>query len=130
MSKSVFTLLALCAWISIGNAQEPACGSDRIPALRQGTPGAPTTEIYGTVSSIHGTQMTVVTRDGRQVTIDAKAVADSLRLTAGNVNLPVMVLGTWGPHGALMAQVINRAKTGHGSWPPDCSIAQAGSGKK
>jgi hypothetical protein len=130
MSKPVFAWLALFGVIAMGNAQEPACGRDRIPALRQGAPGAPTTEIYGTVASIHGTQMIITTRDGRQVSIDVKALADSPRITPGNVNLPVMVLGTYGNHGTLVAQIINRAKPGRSSWPPDCSVAAAGAGHK
>jgi hypothetical protein len=130
MSNPAFILLALFGVISIGYSQEPACGHDRIPALRQGSPGAPTTEIYGTVSAIHGTQMILTTRDGRQVNINAKALADSPRMTPGNVDLPVMVLGTYGSHGTLVAQIINRAKPGRNSWPPDCSVTNASRGQK
>jgi hypothetical protein len=130
MPNPVLTLLALFGVISIGSAQEPACGNDRIPALRQGATGAPTTEMYGTVSAIHGTQMILTTRDGKQVNVDAKALADSLRIAPGSVGLPVMVLGTYGSHGTLVAQIINRAKAGRNTWPPDCSVANASPGRK
>jgi hypothetical protein len=115
--------LGLLATVVSCCAQETVCGPQRVPTLRQGMPGAATIEIYGTVSTLHGTQMTITTRDGKQVEVDLKKLEGSVRTTAANVGLPVSVLGTRGARGVLVAQVINRAKAGTATWQPDCSSA-------
>lgn len=123
MLNRCLVVLVLLATVASCCAQETVCGPERLPTLRQGMPGAATVEIYGTVSAIHGTQMTIATRDGKQVEVDVKALAGSVRTAAANVGLPVSVLGNRGARGVLVAQVINRAKAGTATWPPDCSAA-------
>jgi hypothetical protein len=77
-------------------------------------------EVYGTISAIDGVKLMLKTRDGKSISIDAKAVASSIRITPPNLGLSVMVLATRGPHGVLLAQAINRAKSAPDAWPPDC----------
>ena len=112
-------LLATLA-LTICYAGDNGCGPASIPTIRRGMAGAPTVEVYGTISAIDGAKLTIKTRDGKSISIDAKPVASSIRITPPNLGLSVMVLATRGPHRVLLAQTINRAKSAPAAWPPDC----------
>jgi len=76
-------------------------------------------EIFGTITTVNGSQLTVQTRTGSLVQVDAStAIQNELSndLMVGGV---VDVRGTFDSHGVLQATVIQRAKDSSDLWPKD-----------
>jgi hypothetical protein len=76
-------------------------------------------QLYGTISHIEGSQLTIEARDQRMVQVDATAAIKSRRtiiLTAGRA---INVLGSYDANGVLHAQAIQRAKSSSAGWPAD-----------
>jgi len=76
-------------------------------------------ELYGTVESISGTQITLRTRTGRLVQVDTTAAANSRHLSLHGVGGAVDVRGTYNAKGGLQAQSVARAKASPLAWEPD-----------
>jgi hypothetical protein len=76
-------------------------------------------EIFGTVESITGTELTVKTRTGSLVKVDTTAAANGHNLSIHGIGGAVDVRGTTGADGVLQAQSVARAKTSPEAWEPD-----------
>lgn len=82
-------------------------------ALREGRH-----EIYGTIREAKESHLTVRTRDGKQVEVDASAAVQSGRSIPLVAEHNVEVVGTYDANGTLHAESIQRAKSSS-SWPSD-----------
>jgi hypothetical protein len=78
-------------------------------------------EICGIVKSIDagGSQLTVQTRSGRLVQVDASAAIQTNRVNIPPVGHAVNVHGTYDAKGVLQASMIQRAKDSATGWPAD-----------
>jgi hypothetical protein len=76
-------------------------------------------QIYGTIRSIEGSQLTIETRDKRLVKVDATAAIKSYHAVALAVGNTVNVGGPYDAKGVLHAETIQRAKSSPAIWPAD-----------
>jgi uncharacterized protein DUF5666 len=78
-------------------------------------------EISGIVKSIDagGSQLTVETRSGRLVQVDASAAIQTNRVNIPPVGHAVKVQGTYDAKGVLQASLIQRAKDSSVGWSAD-----------
>jgi|HubBroStandDraft_6_1064221.scaffolds.fasta_scaffold1390947_1 hypothetical protein len=82
-------------------------------------PPASLHQIYGTIRSIKGSQLTMETRDKRMVTVDATAAIKTYRAVVLGVDRTINVSGTYDTKGVLHAEAIQRAKSSPESWLAD-----------
>jgi len=76
--------------------------------------------ITGTLLAASGSTLTLQTRTGKSITIDASKALNAQRIGALTVGAPFTVLGsTIDETGALLATSIRRAKQSAELWPPD-----------
>jgi hypothetical protein len=74
----------------------------------------------GTLLAVSGLTLTLQTRTGKSMTIDASKALNAQRIGALTVGAPFTVLGsTIDETGALLATSIRRAKQSAELWPPD-----------
>jgi hypothetical protein len=76
-------------------------------------------QIYGTIRSLEGSQLTIETRDKRIVKIDATAAAKSHRLAVLEVGRTIIASGLYDAKQVLHAERIQRAKASPAVWPAD-----------
>jgi hypothetical protein len=76
-------------------------------------------QIYGTISHIEGSQLTVEARDQHMVQVDATAAIKSRRTIILAEGVAINVLGSYDAKGVLHAQAIQRAKSSPAGWPAD-----------
>jgi hypothetical protein len=76
-------------------------------------------QIYGTIRSIEGSQLTIETRDKRMVKVDATTAIKSYRTVVLVVGNTVNVGGPYDAKGVLHAETIQRAKSSPAIWPAD-----------
>ena len=123
-NRSLSLMVCICtALVSVTQASAGGCRrAHPAPNLAPST-GEPL-ELFGTVSEQRGDWLTIATRTGKQVTLDA---TPALKAQESTILLPgrsVDILGTRGATGVLYADVISRAKGGPTAWPPDCAPVQ------
>jgi hypothetical protein len=76
-------------------------------------------EIFGTINSISGSQITVKKRTGSLLTVDASVAIQSELCVGLEVGEPIDVQGTFAANGTMSAHSIQKAKDGSDSWPSD-----------
>jgi hypothetical protein len=76
-------------------------------------------QAYGTIRKIEGSQLTIESRDGHMMQVDATGAINSSRTIILSVGRKVKVLGSYDTKGMLHAQSIQRAKTSSAGWPLD-----------
>jgi hypothetical protein len=76
-------------------------------------------EIFGIISSISGSQLTVQTRTGSLLTVDATPAIQNDLCIGLEVGGAVDVQGTFATNGVLQAGSIQRAKDSPDFWPAD-----------
>jgi hypothetical protein len=76
-------------------------------------------EIYGTIRSLEGSQLTIETRDKRIVKVDATAAVKSHRLAVLEVGRTIIASGLYDAKQVLHAERIQRAKAAPEVWPAD-----------
>lgn len=76
-------------------------------------------EIFGTISSVNGSQLTVQTRTGSFVQVDASAAIQNDLCVDLQPGGAVDVQGTYDASGVLLASSIQRAKDSPALWPSD-----------
>jgi hypothetical protein len=76
-------------------------------------------QVYGTISHIEGSQLTIAARDQHMVQVDATAAIKSHRTIVLAEGVAINVLGSYDAKGVLHAQAIQRAKSSPAGWPPD-----------
>jgi hypothetical protein len=76
-------------------------------------------EIFGTITALDGASLTIETRTGTFVPVDATAAIASDQSINLKVDKPVRVVGDFNTSGVLLATAITHAKNSSESWPPD-----------
>jgi Domain of unknown function (DUF5666) len=114
---------ALAATVPAGAlAQQPSPEATPAPAPKRALPvlnvRAPN-EVSGTIRAIDGNVLTVQTRTGQTVRVDASEALAHEQSTVLLVGRPVDVRGTYDANRVLHAQVIVRAKSTPAVWRPD-----------
>jgi hypothetical protein len=79
----------------------------------------PAREIYGKIQSLKGTLVTLQTRTGNIVQVDAKPAMEAQRSVPLVVGRAVAVKGTVDKAGILHAEILQRAKDSSILWPAD-----------
>ncbi len=85
----------------------------------QPSPDASQREIFGKIGSIEGSRLTIRTRTGTVVQVDASAATAGGRSTPLVVGRAVDIVGMIDAAGTLHAERIMRAKESPALWPPD-----------
>jgi hypothetical protein len=76
-------------------------------------------QITGTLFAIKGSALSIKTRAGKTVMIDATKAAQAKRSAVLVTGRAFSVQGTYDANGKLLATIINRAKPSAGLWPRD-----------
>ncbi len=76
-------------------------------------------ELYGIVRSINGPMLTVETRVGKTVTVDDSKAAVNFQMAEPSVGHGVLVRGTFGAGGVMLASSLLHAKDHPAMWLPD-----------
>jgi hypothetical protein len=76
-------------------------------------------EIFGTISSINGNALTITTRSGAVLKVDATKAVQTYQSIVLLVDESVGILGSFDTSNVLQATVITRAKASPKLWPPD-----------
>lgn len=76
-------------------------------------------EIFGTISSINGSQLILQTRNGSLIPVETSAAVANDQSVNLEVGEAIDVRGTLGPNGALLASSIQHAKASPELWPND-----------
>ena len=76
-------------------------------------------EIFGTITTINGDLITVETRNGALVDVDATEAVESYQSVVLLVDKTVRMLGSYNASNVFQATVITRAKASAKLWPPD-----------
>jgi hypothetical protein len=98
----------------------PCRRATAIPDVMAASEGPPV-EVHGTISSQQGHLLTIATRTGEQITVDASRALNSGEATVLVSGRPVSILGTVGPNQEIRADVILREKAGPATWNADCA---------
>src|SRR5579864_344576 len=107
---SIFGLLA-------GGAASDTITPDPVT---QNVPADPSQhEIFGTISSVNGPQLTVQTRTGSLLNVDATVAIENDQCIGLEVGGAVDIQGTFDANGVLQANSIQRAKDSPALWPAD-----------
>jgi hypothetical protein len=78
-----------------------------------------TREVYGKIESIKGTTVSIRTRSGEALQVDAKPAQEAFRAAPLVVGRAIAVKGTVDKAGVLHAETIQRAKDSAAAWPAD-----------
>ena len=76
-------------------------------------------EIYGTIREIKGSKLTIETRTGKSVQMDATAAVQGHRCVPLVVGQAIDAVGTADKAGVFHAESIQHAKPSSAVWPPD-----------
>ena len=76
-------------------------------------------ELYGTVTKIRGSSITLRTRAGRVVIVDGAPAMREHNHGQFFVGSAIGIDGSWGPGGVMRASAIFRAKNSPALWPDD-----------
>jgi hypothetical protein len=76
-------------------------------------------ELFGTISTVDGDMLTVATRTGALVNVDATEAVQAYQSVVLLVDEPVRMFGSYNAANVFQATVITRAKASPRLWPPD-----------
>jgi hypothetical protein len=96
-----------------------AIPSTQTAGLSEPPANAASHEITGTLLEIKGSALSIKTRAGNTVMIDATGAAQAGRSAVLGIGKAFSVQGTYDANGKLLATIIVRAKPSAGSWPRD-----------
>lgn len=82
------------------------------------TLGAGRHELYGSITKAEGSRLTMRTRDGKEIEVDASAAIEAGRCVQLRAEGKIEVIGTYESGGVLHAESIQRAKAAE-MWPSD-----------
>lgn len=109
--------LAMANLAGLLAASTPAAAQESNQNKSGEKPG--TNEIYGTIHEIKGARLTVETRAGKLIQVDATAAQQGHRCAALVVGHAIDAVGTMDKAGVLHAESIQHAKPSSAMWPPD-----------
>jgi hypothetical protein len=115
MKQFQLFIFAIVLTSSFVNGQAPSGSQSVAKSANTGSPH----EIYGTIRSIKGSQLTIETRDKRMARVDAEAAIKAYRSVVLAVDHTIHVSGTYDSKGVLHAEMIQRAKSSPTIWPAD-----------
>jgi hypothetical protein len=122
-SNLSFSYSGYQAWDSAGAAPPVAAGTQVAPAAARTamTPvaGGPANRVSGTIVSVNGAALTVETRKGRSVSIDAADAQQARQSVALFPGQAITASGAYDAQGTLRARSIVRAKPSRALWQPD-----------
>jgi hypothetical protein len=98
-------------------ASAPAAAQDSSQSKSGEKPGM--NEVYGTIHEIKGARLSVETRTGKIVQVDATAAQQGHRCATLVVGHAIDAVGTMDKAGVLYAESIQHAKPSSAMWPPD-----------
>ena len=75
--------------------------------------------LWGTVTSVDGTSVTLTLRNGKTVALDISAVQPGLAIIRFQPGFKVLVHGGYDAHGKLKTESVERAKDSPALWGPD-----------
>jgi len=111
------------AILGLGAAPPVAAGTQVAPAAAGTamTPvaGGPANRVSGTIVSVNGAALTVETREGRSVSIDAADAQQARQSVALFPGEAITASGAYDAQGTLRARSIVRAKPSRALWQPD-----------
>jgi hypothetical protein len=111
----IFTIILTGTWSSSVNGQEPSASQSAAKTADSGSPH----QIYGTIRSIKGSQLTIETRDKRMLRVDATTAIKTYRTVVLAVDRTINASGTYDAKGVLHAETIQRAKSSPTTWLAD-----------
>jgi hypothetical protein len=123
-----YTTAVFC---SVGAHTSVAQSSSTLRQTAQATPQLPTQapdltqlppnghEIFGTISTVNGDVISIVTRNGTQIDVDATEAVQAYQSVTLLVDEPVRIIGRFDSSNLLHATVITRAKQSRELWPSD-----------
>jgi hypothetical protein len=122
--KKIWICLLVLAVAAIGNGiAVPRAHAAKQTAKKESATKAreekASREIYGKIQSIKGTMITLQTRTGRVVQVDAKPAMEAQRSAPLVVGRAVAVKGTVDKAGIFHAETLQRAKDSSILWPAD-----------
>ena len=88
-------------------------------AISAALPAGASTQVSGTLLSIDGPKLTILTRTGKIFKVDAATAMADERVANLIVGRPYTVLGSASGASSVVALAITRAKPGSGAWPVD-----------
>jgi hypothetical protein len=103
----------------VGAAPLKAIPSMQTAGLSEPGPIEAPHEVTGTLLEINGSALSIKTRSGKTVMIDATKAAQAQQSAVLVIGKAFGVQGTYDANGKLLATTIIRAKPSAGSWPPD-----------
>jgi hypothetical protein len=122
--KTIRICLIVLAVVASGNSfaapQAPATkGTAKQESATKSGGQKVTREIYGKIQTIKGTLVTLQTRTGSLVQVDAKEAMEAQRSAPLVVGRAIAVKGTIDKAGVLHAEILQRAKDSSTLWPAD-----------
>jgi hypothetical protein len=113
--------MALAIVVGCGGGAAAQTSSTKVEENAQAEAPWLSHQISGIVKSIDvgGSQLTVQTRSGRLVQVDASPAIQTNRVNIPPVGHAVNVQGTYDAKGVLQASMIQRAKDSSVGWPAD-----------
>jgi FlaG/FlaF family flagellin (archaellin) len=120
--KPMFAVFVLTASISGAAAGASFSAAAPIPQEQgQSKTGekAANHEVFGTIRSIKGLRLTVETRTGKLVQLDATPATQGHRVVPLAVTNAIDAVGTVDKSGVFHAETIQHAKPSPAIWPPD-----------
>jgi hypothetical protein len=111
----IFAIVLTGTWSNSFNGQEPSASQSATKSADSGS----LHQIYGTIRSIKGSQLTIETRDKRIVNVDATTAIKTYRSVVLAVDRAINASGTYDAKGVLHAETIQRAKSSPTSWLAD-----------
>jgi hypothetical protein len=100
-------------------AQQPSAQTVQTAALDFTQLPANGHEIFGSISTVNGDMITVATRKGTLVNVDATEAVQAYQSVVLLVDEPVRMLGSYNSANVFQATVITRAKASPKLWPSD-----------
>jgi hypothetical protein len=122
--KTIRICMVVLAVVASGNSfaapQAPATkGTAKQDSATRPGEQKGTREIYGKIQSLKGTLVTLQTRTGSLVQVDAKGAMEAQRSVPLVVGRAIAVKGTVDKAGVLHAEILQRAKDSSTLWPAD-----------
>lgn len=122
LSKPILAVLVAGALIGGATADAVSNAAASIPqeqAQNKSSEKVATHEVSGTIRSIKGLRLSVETRTGSLVQVDAAPATQGHRSVTLVVDQPIDAVGTLDKAGVLHAETIQHAKPSPAMWPPD-----------
>ena len=117
--KKIQVCVLLLAVAASANLSSMAQAPTAREATKKEAAAGETREIYGTIERVKGTLITLRTRTGDHLEVDAKQAIETYRSAPLVVGRALAIKGTMDKKGVLHAEILQRAKDSPALWPAD-----------